>query len=115
VKTTDELDDDALMRASERHCLQLAFMTHQCRRRLAARGRDVERLLREKEEITKSHERLLSDYHSVQKKSGRRKAALERIRQEHDMAKKQLEELEGIRANEAVERADLEKKLQDSV
>jgi hypothetical protein len=74
---------------------------------MTAHNRDATRLLQEKEEANKSYERLLSDYHSLQKKSSRRKTTLERIRQECDLVKKQLEEVEGTRANEAAERADL--------
>jgi hypothetical protein len=49
VETTDELEDDALIMATERHRLQLAFLTHQCRRRMATRYRDAVKLLRKKE------------------------------------------------------------------
>jgi hypothetical protein len=45
----------------------------------------------------------MSDYLSLQKKSDRRKIALERIHHERDSVKKQLEEVEGTRAIEAAE------------
>jgi predicted nuclease with TOPRIM domain len=108
------LEDGALIKAIECHFLQLTFLMHQCRRLMAAHNCDAVKLLREKEETAKVYERLMSDYHSLQKKNYRRKAAVERIRQEHDSLKKQLEEMEATRATEATERADLEKKLQGS-
>jgi hypothetical protein len=80
VTTADDMDDDILLKATERHSLQLTFLAHQCRRRMVARNRDVEKLLLEKEETAKGYEQLMSDYHGLQKKSDRRKAALERIR-----------------------------------
>jgi hypothetical protein len=49
VERADELEDDARIKATERHCLQLAFLTHQCQCRMAARNRDAAKLLREKE------------------------------------------------------------------
>jgi hypothetical protein len=92
METTDKHEDDALTKATERHCLQLAFLMHQCQRQMDARNRDAVNLVWEKEETAKSYERFMSDYHSLQKKSDRRKTALERIRQERDLLKKHLEE-----------------------
>jgi hypothetical protein len=48
VEMENDLEDDALIKATERHCLQLTFLTHQCRRWMAARNRDAVNFLREK-------------------------------------------------------------------
>jgi hypothetical protein len=108
VVKTDEMDDDDLIKATERHSLQLTFLTHQSWRRMVVRNREME-------ETAKGYERLMSDYLSLQNKNDRRKAALERIRQERDSLKKQLEDVEMACGIEASKRDDLEKKLQRRV
>jgi hypothetical protein len=55
MATTDELEEDALIKAIERHCLQLTFLMHQCRRQMVAHNRHVVNLICEKEETTRSY------------------------------------------------------------